>query len=67
MLLLIYLLSNGLAKWISQISNDNLLEIPAALFSDVAIETHLVQRPLVLTRRLLHDGREERLRVEETR
>ena len=32
---------------------------------DLADETHLVQRQLVLPRRALHDRREERLRVEE--
>ena len=42
-------------------------EIVTALLGHVALETHLVQRPLVLAGHGLHDGREEGLRVEEAR
>ena len=37
------------------------------LLSDVTLQRHLVERPLVLARHLLHDGGEEGLRVEEAR
>ena len=37
------------------------------LLGDLAHQRHLVQRQLVLPRRALHDGRQERLRVEEPR
>uniref|UniRef100_A0A1I8JGD9 CCHC-type domain-containing protein n=1 Tax=Macrostomum lignano TaxID=282301 RepID=A0A1I8JGD9_9PLAT len=37
----------------------------ASLLGDIALQAHSVQRPLVFARHLLHDGREERLRVEQ--
>ena len=40
-------------------------EILPVLLGDVALEAHLVQRPLVLAGHGLHDGGEERLWVEE--
>ena len=40
-------------------------EILAVLFGHIALEAHFVQRPLVLASHGLHDGSEERLRVEE--
>lgn len=39
-------------------------EVVSAFLSDVTLQAHLVQRPLVLPRHALHDGREERLGVE---
>lgn len=41
------------------------LEVSPVLFGDVTVEAHLVEGPLILTSRLLHDGCQERLRVEE--
>ena len=40
-------------------------EVLAVLLSDVTLEAHPVQRPLILTSHGLHDSREEGLRVEE--
>ena len=41
------------------------VEVLLVLLGDVALQAHLVQRPLVLARHRLHDGGEEALRVEE--
>ena len=40
-------------------------EVLPVLFRDVALQAHFIQRPLILTGRGLHDGRQEGLRVEE--
>ena len=40
-------------------------EVLAVLLGHVTLQAHLVQRPLVLSRHGLHDGRQEGLRVEE--
>lgn len=36
-----------------------------ALLSHITLQTHPIQRPLVLTGHLLHDGRQEGLRVKQ--
>ena len=41
-------------------------DVLTALLSDVTLQRHLVQRPLVLPGHLLHDGSEEGLWVEQT-